>query len=62
MMENLILNVYDLYDEDLKTLRRDIKDNLNKSKDILFTWMEILSMLKYKLLLYSSKYLSNTNK
>lgn len=62
MMENLILNVYDLYDEDLKTLGRYIKDNLNKSKDILFTWMEILSMLKYKLLLYSSKYLSNTNK
>ena len=45
-MENLILNVYDHYYEDLKTLRRDIKDNLNKSKDILFTWMEILSMLK----------------
>jgi len=50
---NIILtkNVQDLYEENYKTLMKDIKEELNKWKYILCSWMVRLNLVKMSVLL-----------
>ena len=47
---NLTKEVKDLYSKNYKTLMEEVKDVINKWKDILFSWIGIINVVKMAIL------------
>jgi hypothetical protein len=47
---NLTKNVWDLYEENYKTLMKEIKEELNKWKDVPYSWTVRLNIVKFLVL------------
>ena len=47
---NLTKDIKDLYSENHKTLKREIEEDTNKWKHILFSWIERINIIKMSIL------------